>query len=196
MVYVNQTRPYFVNQMGKTQSKSLAERHGSGTAGERHGMCESALRRLIEGGDVQLRSFLTSTLHYNCQHLIPAASPTGKGPWHPLNWQLAGPQRRCGLRTVLKPKAPGINCHRLVFYLDCLTLELCCPETSVTNYQSTLPHVPEERRAESYSLVKSYSVIGSSRRFIAFVHVGLSSGTRLQSTLLHCMLTIYPTTYA
>jgi hypothetical protein len=27
--------------MGKTQSKLLAERHGRGTAGERHGMCES-----------------------------------------------------------------------------------------------------------------------------------------------------------
>jgi hypothetical protein len=34
---VNQTRPHCVNQMGKTQSKPLAERHGRGTAGERHG---------------------------------------------------------------------------------------------------------------------------------------------------------------
>jgi hypothetical protein len=29
---VNQTRPHCVNQMGKTQSKALAERHGRGTA--------------------------------------------------------------------------------------------------------------------------------------------------------------------
>jgi hypothetical protein len=79
--------------------------------------------RLIGGGDVQLRSFLTSTLHCNCQHLISAASPLGKGPWHPLNWKLTGPQCRCGLRAVLKPRAPGMNCHRVVFYLDCLTLE-------------------------------------------------------------------------
>jgi hypothetical protein len=40
---VNQTRPHCVNQMGKTQYKALAERHGRGTAWERHGMCESAL---------------------------------------------------------------------------------------------------------------------------------------------------------
>jgi hypothetical protein len=32
MVCVNQTRPYCVNQMGKTQSKALAERHGRETA--------------------------------------------------------------------------------------------------------------------------------------------------------------------
>jgi hypothetical protein len=40
MACVNQTRPHWVNQMGKTQSKSLAERHGRGTAWEQHGMCE------------------------------------------------------------------------------------------------------------------------------------------------------------
>jgi hypothetical protein len=54
MACVNQTRPHYVNKMGKTQSNDLAERHGRGTAGEqqrngmgtareRHGMCESAL---------------------------------------------------------------------------------------------------------------------------------------------------------
>jgi hypothetical protein len=32
MVYVNQTRPLCVNQMGRTQSKPLAARHGRGTA--------------------------------------------------------------------------------------------------------------------------------------------------------------------
>jgi hypothetical protein len=59
---VNQTRSHCVNQMGKTQSKALAERHGRRTAGERqengrgtagnsmgtawerHGMCESPLK--------------------------------------------------------------------------------------------------------------------------------------------------------
>jgi hypothetical protein len=52
---VNQTRPHCVNQIGNTQSKTLAERHGSETAGEwprnsrvtareRHGVCDSALR--------------------------------------------------------------------------------------------------------------------------------------------------------
>jgi hypothetical protein len=40
---VNQTRPHYVNQMGKTHSKPLAARHGRGTAWERHAMCESAL---------------------------------------------------------------------------------------------------------------------------------------------------------
>jgi len=32
MVCVNETRPHCVNQMGKTQSKPLAKRHGRGTA--------------------------------------------------------------------------------------------------------------------------------------------------------------------
>jgi hypothetical protein len=39
---VNQTRPHCVNQMGKTHSKTLAVRHGRGTAWARHAMCESA----------------------------------------------------------------------------------------------------------------------------------------------------------
>jgi hypothetical protein len=37
MVCVNQTRPHCVNQMGKTKSKHLAERHSRGTAGEQEG---------------------------------------------------------------------------------------------------------------------------------------------------------------
>jgi hypothetical protein len=32
MACVNQTRPRYVNKMGKTQSKPLAARHGRGTA--------------------------------------------------------------------------------------------------------------------------------------------------------------------
>jgi hypothetical protein len=48
MACVNQTRPHCVNEMGKTQSKPLAERHGMwvlafNAAGKRHGMCELAL---------------------------------------------------------------------------------------------------------------------------------------------------------
>jgi hypothetical protein len=40
MACVNETRPHYVNQMGKTQSNDLAERHGRETAGEqqRNGM--------------------------------------------------------------------------------------------------------------------------------------------------------------
>jgi hypothetical protein len=37
MACVNQTRLHYVNQMGKTQSKILAERHGRGTAGAQQG---------------------------------------------------------------------------------------------------------------------------------------------------------------
>jgi hypothetical protein len=37
MACVNQTRPHCVNQMGKTQSNDLAERHGRGTAGDQQG---------------------------------------------------------------------------------------------------------------------------------------------------------------
>jgi len=37
MASVNQTRPHCVNQVGKTQSKCLAARHGRGTAWAWHG---------------------------------------------------------------------------------------------------------------------------------------------------------------
>jgi hypothetical protein len=37
MACVNQTRPHYVNEKGKTQSKHLVVRHGRGTAGARHG---------------------------------------------------------------------------------------------------------------------------------------------------------------
>jgi hypothetical protein len=47
-IFMNQTRPHCVNQMGKTHSKSLAAWHGRGTAWARHAMCESALRRTIK----------------------------------------------------------------------------------------------------------------------------------------------------
>jgi hypothetical protein len=43
MVCVNQTRPHYVHQMGKTQTKPLSTRHGRGTAWALHGMCELAL---------------------------------------------------------------------------------------------------------------------------------------------------------
>jgi hypothetical protein len=45
MVCVNQTRPHCVNQMGKTQSKALAERHG---------MCESAFSQSVTGTRVHV----------------------------------------------------------------------------------------------------------------------------------------------
>jgi hypothetical protein len=37
MASVNQTRPHYVNQMGKTHSKPLAARHGKGKAWARRG---------------------------------------------------------------------------------------------------------------------------------------------------------------
>ena len=43
MARVNQTRPHYVNQTGKTHSKPLAARHGRGMARAWHAMCESAL---------------------------------------------------------------------------------------------------------------------------------------------------------
>jgi len=46
MASVNQTRPHFVNQTGKTYSKPLAARHGRGTAWAQHAMCESSLMHL------------------------------------------------------------------------------------------------------------------------------------------------------
>jgi len=45
MASVNQTRPHCVHQIGKTHSKTLATRHGRGTAWARHVICESAYTR-------------------------------------------------------------------------------------------------------------------------------------------------------
>jgi hypothetical protein len=42
MAYVNQTQLHCINQMGKTQSKPLPARHGTGMAWLRHGMYELA----------------------------------------------------------------------------------------------------------------------------------------------------------
>jgi hypothetical protein len=44
---VTQTRPRCVSQVGKTRSKSLAARHGRGTAWARHGMYELALSLIM-----------------------------------------------------------------------------------------------------------------------------------------------------
>jgi hypothetical protein len=54
MACVNQTRPHYVNQMGKTQPNDLAERHGRGTAWERHGMCESAFTVFLIGPGISV----------------------------------------------------------------------------------------------------------------------------------------------
>jgi hypothetical protein len=50
MANVNQTRPHCVNPMEKTHSKTLAARHGRGTAWARHAMCESALSERLCAG--------------------------------------------------------------------------------------------------------------------------------------------------
>ena len=55
MASVNQTRPHYVNQMGKTHSKLLAARYGSGTAWTRHGNGMLCVNR-------PLFSLLTATL--------------------------------------------------------------------------------------------------------------------------------------
>jgi hypothetical protein len=41
MIWVNETRPHSVNKIGKTQCKFLETRPGQGTAWARYGMCES-----------------------------------------------------------------------------------------------------------------------------------------------------------
>jgi hypothetical protein len=69
IVCVNQTQPHCVNEMGNTQSKALTERYGRGTAWERHGICESALKvqgHCIQSGSenhsIKFRNFSVSWL--------------------------------------------------------------------------------------------------------------------------------------
>jgi len=65
MASVNQTRPHFVNQMGKTHSKPLTARHGRGTVWARHAMCESALIRFHQeqASNIQSCSFSFIIIH-------------------------------------------------------------------------------------------------------------------------------------
>jgi hypothetical protein len=60
MVYMNQTRPHCVNQVGKTQSKALAQRHGRESAWERHGVCESVFTVLLQQCHRQLILYSSS----------------------------------------------------------------------------------------------------------------------------------------
>jgi hypothetical protein len=73
MVCVNQTRLHCVNQMGKTQSKPLAERHDRETAWERHGMCESALRGCRFSCNVDERQF-SKLNNTGCSDIVTLAN--------------------------------------------------------------------------------------------------------------------------
>jgi hypothetical protein len=65
-ICVNHTRPHCVNQMGNTQSKALAERHGMGTAWEWHGMCESASK----GTNLSLLPCDTTCMQERCVSVL------------------------------------------------------------------------------------------------------------------------------
>ena len=64
MANVNQTQPHCVNQMVKTHSKTLAERHGRGmgTAWARHAMCESAFSEAILMSIYNLKPYICMVL--------------------------------------------------------------------------------------------------------------------------------------
>jgi hypothetical protein len=93
MVCVNQTRPHCVIQMGKTQSKAFAARHGRGTAEERHGMCKSAFMLLLTGESVAPSSI--------CRTVSPSTSlkPSFCGTFNvTTNCVSAGAPRKCAVR--------------------------------------------------------------------------------------------------
>jgi hypothetical protein len=87
MANVNKTRPHCVNQMGKTQSKPLAARHGRGTAWALHAICESAFSVLAllnkEGGFKSPRT---------CNNV-----------WQSLEYSLVPSVRHSKLRATLIP---------------------------------------------------------------------------------------------
>ena len=69
MASVNQTWPQWVNQMGKTHSKSLVAQHGSSTAWARHAMCESALKAASDTKDLESainKGYKSSAIKYWC----------------------------------------------------------------------------------------------------------------------------------
>ena len=69
MASVNQTCPHCVNQMGKTHYKTLAARHGGGTAWARHAMCESAFSGQLF--QVELGQFFLQALRFLPAAVIP-----------------------------------------------------------------------------------------------------------------------------
>jgi hypothetical protein len=104
-IFMNQTRPHCVNQMGKTHSKPLAARHGRGTAWARHAMCESALRRPL----YRHSRFLQTGTGIKQQHLLNNVNMAPLQTFHyglhfPRNFtmRMAAPfwrKRRLYLRT-------------------------------------------------------------------------------------------------
>jgi hypothetical protein len=75
MVCVKQIGPHRVNQMGKTQFKPLAERHGWETAGQQHGMCESAFSVLHRVSVNYMLDLITQSVVIKC----PSYTPTQRG---------------------------------------------------------------------------------------------------------------------
>jgi hypothetical protein len=65
MTCVNQTRSHCVDQMGKTQSKPSAKRHGRRAAWEWHGVCELTLT--LPSGDPNLEGKRYFSLRRNVQ---------------------------------------------------------------------------------------------------------------------------------
>ena len=76
-----------------------------------------------------------------------------------VDWQLVTDVSGQRIGPILKGQAVQEGC---------LTLEygpVCCPETSVTKYNSTLRKNPEERRFQTATYFDRYSVINASRYF-------------------------------
>ena len=73
MASVNQIRPHCVNEVGMTNSKPLAARHGRGTAWEGHAVCESA----FNVHSVNLRSSVKAISHSKGNYVV-SSPPIGR----------------------------------------------------------------------------------------------------------------------
>jgi hypothetical protein len=104
MASVNQTRPGYVNQMGKTHSKPLAARNGRGTAWARHGHGMLCVNRSLEGCERVTPSTTINRLSQNFSWECPNNSTFSQTLCVRLSWYCQNASGPSCLPTVLQWK--------------------------------------------------------------------------------------------
>jgi hypothetical protein len=101
---VNQTPPDYVNQMGKTQSNDLAERHGRGTAWELHGNGMVCVNPPLQACPVVCHNYNSLLSTPVCVHLAHSISDTGrKHPANRFHYQRSNSPRKTGCPETSVP---------------------------------------------------------------------------------------------
>jgi hypothetical protein len=119
MVCVNQTRPQYVNQMGRTQSKLLAERHGRGTAW----YCESALSASHQCRDTAVFGLVILCASINTVGLATLMFQANKHPPLATSPHLAGPFAKTLTPAPAKNRALHDTCSSFVSHCNSVLIK-------------------------------------------------------------------------